>query len=869
MVCTIAAGATAEYYLQEQGEYYVDGKEPKGSWYAPDESFGLHNSAEVTASDFLHLHAGENLKGEVLIPSPGAFRNRVAAYDMTFSAPKSVSVLAAVSDEQTRTIIEQAQEKAVRDALDMLNEHAAFARRGKGGVSLESVRLTAALFQHGEARPVGKDAFDLSSDPQLHTHAVILNLAERTDDTVGALDGRHLFRWKMAAGAQYRASLANELQQRLGVQIDRTDATGLFEVKGVPKHVRDHFSQRRAEIVSKLEDLGLTPKGASATTAKLTKATRTSKEAVFESRPDQLVRWRREASELGFAEAEWKNCLGHNVDKALQDRLFDDRMKQVLPELMAHESVFQHKDIMAKVAAAATGAGKTQLEITQAIDQLVQSEQVVFLEPDATGQAVYSTKGQIALEVDVQKIAGQLAESKHHSLSVSSVSSKLSETVLSIEQQEAVISGATGADLVVIEGAAGSGKSFSLRTLSALYGQEGYRVIGCATAWKTSNQLASDCNIESRATDAWLARAQSGGQFLDQQTVLIVDEAGQLSARQMQQILSAAQSAQAKVILTGDSKQLQSVGAGPGLQLVSEKTGVTRIDTARRQEQLWARSASQHFASGNADAAIRAYDQHGLLNLCDGHTAVLRSAVEAWAEDKRLFPQNSSLVIARTNKEVSELNAMMRVNLQQTGYLGRDQILVNAEKGGAIVIAQGEHMRFTRKINTLGVVNGTEAKVISINNRRQLNPILSLQIGGRSAEVNLAALVDKKGSLPLSYAYASTLYAAQGATVDKAYVVASSAMKRSDIYVATSRARKSTRLFVDRDKLARSVLDGKLLANRKQPDLSNTVLKKQLSFSWSKLREKVSALDYLPSSTKILEIARSTKPKDKLPTIDR
>ncbi|MEI4572883.1 MobF family relaxase, partial [Klebsiella pneumoniae] len=135
----------------------------------------------------------------------------VPAFDLTFSAPRSVSLAWAFADEDLRRNLEAAQERAVRATLATIEQEAIYARRGKDGAYVEKVALTAALFQHGESRPAEHADGRLFGDPNLHTHAVVLNMATRADGTVGALHSTVLRDWKMAAGAVYHAALANEM----------------------------------------------------------------------------------------------------------------------------------------------------------------------------------------------------------------------------------------------------------------------------------------------------------------------------------------------------------------------------------------------------------------------------------------------------------------------------------------------------------------------------------------------------------------------------------------------------------------------------------------------------------------------------------
>ncbi|MGX0980503.1 relaxase domain-containing protein [Bradyrhizobium japonicum] len=166
MVATIAAGTTASYY-SKQSEYYLGGGESAGRWITATNDFGATHGALVDNALFERLHAGLDADGQPLLSNNGDGVNRVGGIDLTLSAPKSVSVVFALADPETRRAIEQAQHDACEATIAFLSRNAAFCRRGKNGLRLERVSaLTVASFQHGEARPVAHDNGRVFADPQ-------------------------------------------------------------------------------------------------------------------------------------------------------------------------------------------------------------------------------------------------------------------------------------------------------------------------------------------------------------------------------------------------------------------------------------------------------------------------------------------------------------------------------------------------------------------------------------------------------------------------------------------------------------------------------------------------------------------------------
>ncbi|MBV8701634.1 MAG: relaxase domain-containing protein, partial [Bradyrhizobium sp.] len=273
MVATWNVAASSAYYVRG-AEYYLGSREPEGVWYAPRGDLGRRDAATVQRQEFPRLYEGLGDNGQSLITNAGGkVDRRVPAFDLTFSAPRSVSLAWAFADEDLRRNLEAAQERAVRASLATIEREAIYARRGKDGARVEKVALTAALFQHGESRPAEHADRRLFGDPNLHTHAVVLNMATRADGTVGALHSTVLRDWKMAAGAVYHAALANEMAD-LGFDIDRLGPNGTFELAGISDKAITYFSARRQEIEKELAEAGTTSDSSAALASAVAKSTR-------------------------------------------------------------------------------------------------------------------------------------------------------------------------------------------------------------------------------------------------------------------------------------------------------------------------------------------------------------------------------------------------------------------------------------------------------------------------------------------------------------------------------------------------------------------------------------------------------------------
>lgn len=863
MVCSVGTGTAAEYYLNEQVEYYTGGKEPKGRWYEPPTTFSLEDGAVINAETFRNLHEGLSPDGMPLVQNVQSLKStRVGGYDLTFSAPKSVSVLWALADEGVRLAIEDAQEKAARAALDVLAINASYARRGKGGALLEKVKMFGATFQHGEARPVVRDDGSVASDPQLHTHSVIFNMAERKDGTWGALDGRHFYKWKMTAGAIYRAHLAHELRTSLGVEIE-TKKDGMFEVAGISDDIRDHFSSRRNAINQNLAALGLSTKDAQALASAVAKSSRRTKVSGDETAQGRHVRWKREAEERGLTEKTVAACVNKHVQD-LPTITFAEKLREIQNQLTEHEAVFPLETLYRAVAEAALASGTPSDQVDRIVAKVLHDGDVIDIGRDELGLSVFSTSEMVRIERELVDVATSRGKLHKHRLAAHTVETHLRSSELTKEQQEAVRFVTRGADIAVLEGAAGAGKTYALKTVTDAYRAEGYRVIGTSTAWRMARQLGDDLGVEAKATDAWLAQDEAGKTFLDRKTVLFVDEAGQLSSRQMLKVLKAAEDAQAKVILTGDQRQLQAIGAGPGLRLVAEQTGVVRIDTIVRQREAWARHAIENLSLGRTDQAVTAFEEHGTLVWCSDGADAVQKAVGDWKSFKESSPNKTALVLAKTNAQVRELNMEMRSYLRETGCLRGDEHTISAvDTSGSsndLEIAPGDQILFKKRIDELGVINGSLGTVTDIKaDQKGLN--ISIDVDGRSVKFLMSAIADNKGRVPIAHGYASTIFSAQGATVDAAYVLADHTMKRNEAYVAASRAREITCLYIDREKIESAARSQMSLSEPARSGISNEQKRQFLIKSWERAQIKSSTRDYVPSRSSERERGVSRMPE--------
>ena len=311
----------ANYYLDlAQKDYYTaEGNDP-GTWFGRGAAkLGLQGV--VDSRPYERALLGRSPDGQHDLVQNAGDPRRQTAWDLTFSAPKSVSVLWALASDDVREKIEAAHRQAVETALTFLEQTTGLTRRGQGGKRMEKADLVFALFPHFSSRAL---------DPQIHTHALLINLAVRQDGTTGALWSMEFFRAKLAAGAMYQVGFAAGLREGLGLVTE--PARIGFQVAGVPKHVCRGFSQRGEAIRAILDERG----NHDARTAKqVTLDTRPGKHNV---RRDQLTAsWHSRAEAMGFEASRVAGFLHQGRATACSQRELEQRFHEEAARLSNQE----------------------------------------------------------------------------------------------------------------------------------------------------------------------------------------------------------------------------------------------------------------------------------------------------------------------------------------------------------------------------------------------------------------------------------------------------------------------------------------------------------------------------------------------------
>lgn len=351
------------------------------------------------------------------------------------------------------------------------------------------------------------------------------------------------------------------------------------------------------------------------------------------------------------------------------------------------------------------------------------------------------------------------------------------------EEQRAALQHATrSGGIRLVAGMAGTGKSRMLGTARKVWERQGYRVRGAALSGIAAENLSHGSGIESR-TIASLEWAWSRGkERLEKGDVLVLDEAGMIDSRTMGRVMAAAKEAGCKILLCGDSEQLQPIQAGGPFRLLAERHGVVALTAVRRQTTPWMREATHELATGKIAQALARYEQAGMLHASDTKAEAMVRLIEQWNHDRIEKPTRSQVILAHTRAEVQVLNELAREKLRANGDLGED-VMIRTERGQR-AMAVGDRVMFLRNDRGMGVKNGSLGVLRGIDANGHMR--IQLDDGtkqGAGATVGLNAR--EYGAI--DHGYASTVHKSQGATVGRAYVAASRGFDRHMTYVAATR----------------------------------------------------------------------------------
>ena len=839
------AKARKDYYLQKLGEispredYYLRGGTASGSWHGSGAAeMGIDGS--VTAEGLVRLFDGQHPEtGEQL--GHRLRRDGVAAWDLTFSADKSVSLLWAFGDEETRKHVVEAFEEATAEAVSYM-ESVASSTRGAARTPVFDDDGVPVLGEDGEPRlrvetwPIRTEGYvsawfteftSRADDPQLHTHVVVGNRVKGVDGVWRAIDGRLLYRHKLAAGYLHEAELRSRLTERLGVRWQPVHS-GMADIEGFTRDQVMAFSQRRQEIVAWRDAHGIadTPAGNEVATL----ATRSPKQ----DHPlvTLIPQWLERGVEVGITpETVAAVCdRGREVTVPDPDSLFDNLASA--EGLTAQASTFGRSDVLAGTAESLPEGGKRP-DLEAAVDAFLSRSDVIPILPIHTGadnaidlptgissidrerirdleystraaqvmrrnggdifpglihERRYTTTELLTIEQRIIDRAVDGVDSSRWVMSAGRVDEALARhPMLTEEQREMVRQFAMSGNAIDIGvGAAGTGKTTVMAILGELAEETNTPVVGAALAARTAAGFQSATGIRSSTLTRFLGEAKTAG-GLPNGVVVVVDEAGMVGSRQLAETSDLVDAASGKLILIGDHHQLAEIDAGGLYRALTVRLPAVELTENVRQDQDWEQTALTELRDGSVGRAVAMYDRRGKIIVAADTDDTINQAVDNWYRDVQDVGDSADvLLIGHRNATVDQLNRRARTVIAETGHLEGPALNVDDR-----VFQAGDRVVCLKNRARLGVLNGDLGTVTEVDTERRA---VTICLDRTSDTVTVPDWYLDDGHL--DWGYALTGHKAQGATTRRAHTVAGDGIDREWIYVTMSRGRESNTIYL-------------------------------------------------------------------------
>jgi conjugative relaxase-like TrwC/TraI family protein len=781
----------------ERGDYYLtpsgEPAQAPGRWLGSHDTLarlGIEGST-VAGPDFIALMEGRHPRDGGWLRRAGASGARGGGIDVTFSAPKSVSVTWALGDERERLVIEQAHRSAVDRAIGYMTETVGTVRRRYAGEVIEEParELIAAEYLHTTARGVlDGDA----PDPQLHSHVVITS-AVRSDERIVAVASRPIFRAAREVGSFYRSALAHELAERgYAIEVGTGKEGRYFEIAGMPQGLIDAFSARTREVTVAAERFrakwGRAPERGELRRLKL--ENRKAKLPV--TRSDLQRVWNEKAARHGASRER------HDQPQTRRSRpraALEDRVEERLTERAA---TFQPGELRAVLLEQSTGELAPADALAKAHGMIAERRvlpleggEMTTLAIRAKEQAIQRTVGQLASPAG--RDVGEAARSAAGDQLAERIGARLSGAQVHALQ---VITGPERAAVLI--GPAGTGKGVVVDAAARAEQATGHQTFGIAVSGSTAQRLGQDSPAVSESTltlDALVTRAEQGRLALDANTTIFFDEAGMADTHRLGRLCDVVERSGAKLVAIGDGAQLPSIGAGGMFDRLASLAPSVVLSEVRRTLDPAEQKAWADLRAGRTDRAMAHYHRQGRLHMSEDRDQAVEQAVRDWAKLTEALPiEQVALISDASNVEIARLNARAQQHRAERGELGDIEIHVpgvhyGIRAGDRIAMIDQHHQPGSERVE-----NGAKGEVLDITDEGDV----VIQFDATHQWRTLAG--DDLGKLRLGYA--SHIHRAQGATVTRTLVVTGGwQTSKEAAYVEASRARQGTDWYVNRQDL--------------------------------------------------------------------
>lgn len=700
-----------------KSDYYSEKNEILGKWGGKTAEL-LKLKSEVSKQEFELLAYNKNpITGEQLTARNS--NSRRVGYDFTFSVPKSVSII--YSQTKDRDIL-NAFDNAVNETMTEIEQNASTRVRTRGK---NENRLTQNLvwgtFTHEEARPVGG-----IPDPHLHQHVFVFNATyDQKEQKFKAAQFGDIKADAPYFETVFHSRLATNLQ-KAGYQVERNERD--FEIKGFGRSTIDKFSNRTTEINKKAKELGLTyPEDM----GKLGAITRESKRTGYD-KEDIRLQWRSRLSEkelefINNAKGEPPTSGGGNailsrggtrlinLGYAIENKKEGINPKEALDYALDHslerKSVVSEKELM--TIALKRGIGSVTPEALQ--KEIHSREDLLSKKDDKSKVVIYTTQEAIREEANLRDTARK-GRGKFEPINPDF---QIKNKQLTAEQAGAVKHVLSSKDFItVVAGGAGTGKTWSIKEVAEGIQEKGVNFGAFAPSSAASRQVQRDDGFENATTIAELLQSKKLQESVNNGMIWL-DEAGMVGNKTMNQVIKVAKEQNARILLTGDTKQHGSVERGDALRIIEQFGGIkpATISKIQRQKNADYRNAVKSISNGQVEKGYHALDQMGAIKEADDFNQARDKIAEEYTSSVKA--KENVLIVATTHAQGKAVTETIREKLKSEGLLrGKEKTYqvqknlsyTDAEKRDAAKYAEGMVVQFHQNMKG-GIQRGQKYEV--------------------------------------------------------------------------------------------------------------------------------------------------------------
>lgn len=420
-------------------------------------------------------------------------------------------------------------------------------------------------------------------------------------------------------------------------------------------------------------------------------------------------------------------------------------------------------------------------------EQILSHPELVRLHDKGTGEIAefYTTKAVRNEEEQVLRIADRVVDNR-----VVDGENRVAENCTFSEEQKRAFFYCleSGHGIRVVQGRAGTGKSYLMQGVREAYEKSGVPVVGLAPTHTVVRDMVASGFEEAKTIHEFLFRYKNDRISVEGGSVIMVDEASMIGTTALGELLKVAQVHQSKVILVGDDRQLSSVERGGLFKVLAEKLGSVELKEVRRQEVDWQRRVSEALSQGKVADAIGLLEEKGSLHWHHDKASSLSALVEDYSRSYLVDRSKTRLILAHRNVEVDVLNRAIQRVRQAIGEVSTTEYVCSTVRGEAF-FSVGDLVQFIRTDKHMGLINGEFGILVEAS--KECFKIQKDNGGWVS--------FDPSQYDGLRLGYASTIYKGQGKTVEEAYVLHSPLLTENLSYVALTRQVKAVHLYVSQD----------------------------------------------------------------------